>query len=140
MKAIQTAVLFGSLFIPAATFGSPGFASAQDASQQPAARTPDEVVNMLAARLNLTDDQKVKIQPIVADRQQKLAALRADASLRPMQKKRKLKGIFEDSDKKIKALLDQQQKQQYTLLEQQLRDQMRERRASRGGASSPDQE
>jgi len=98
-------------------------------------RTPEQVVNTLAAKLNLTDDQKAKIQPVIADRQQKLAALKSDSSMRPMQKKRKLKSIFEDSDKKIKAVLNDEQKKQYTELEQQMREQMKERMQNRGSSS-----
>jgi periplasmic protein CpxP/Spy len=111
MKAIQTAVLFASIFAPVVAFGSLGSGSTQESAQQPAgpsAGTPTEVVNTVAAKLNLTEDQKAKIQPIIADRQQKWAALRADTSLRPIEKKRKLKGIFEDSDQKIKARLNEQ--------------------------------
>lgn len=45
--------------------------------------------------------------------------------MRPMQKKRKLKSIFEDSDKKIKALLNDEQKRQYAQVEQEMRERMR---------------
>jgi hypothetical protein len=65
------AILFASIFAPAVAFGSAGSGSTQESAQQPAgpsARTPDEVVNTLAAKLNLTGDQQAKIQPIIADR------------------------------------------------------------------------
>lgn len=102
-------------------------------------RTPDEVVNTLATKLNLTDDQKQQIKPIIADRQQKLAALRSDTSMRPMKKLKKVRGIFHDSDQKIEAVLNDQQKQQYIQIEQQMKDQIRQRaqdRSSMGGMSS----
>ena len=119
-------------------------AAAQGQSRSPAASTtqppsPDEVVDALAAKLNLSDNQKTQITPIIADRQQKLQALRSDSSIRPMQKMGKMKGIFEDSDKKIKAVLTDQQKQQYVQMEQQMRQQMRERMQNRraSGGNSP---
>lgn len=95
-------------------------------------RTPDEVVNNLAAKLNLTDDQKNQIRPMIADRQQRMAALRSDTSMRPMQKMRTMRDIFQDSDKKIKTVLNDQQRQQYIQLEQQMRDQIRQRMQNRG--------
>jgi periplasmic protein CpxP/Spy len=83
---------------------------------------------VLGAKLHPSDDQKARIEPVIRDRQQKLAELRSDAS---MQKKRKLKSIFLDSDKKIKALLNDEQKKQYAQVEQEMRDQIRERMQNR---------
>ena len=113
--------------------------NAQD--QAPSATTgrqpmdPDQVVNMLAARLNLTEDQKTQIKPIIADRQQKLRDLREDTSSRPMQRMRKAKKIVEDSDKKIEPILNDQQKQQYAQIEQQMRQQARARMQNRGSGN-----
>lgn len=113
--------------------------SAQD--QSPAATTgrqpmdPDEVVDMLAAKLNLTEDQKAGIKPIIADRQQKLRDLREDTSSRPMQRMRKAKKIVEDSDKKIEPILNDQQKQQYAQIKEQMRQQARTRMQNRGAGN-----
>jgi hypothetical protein len=109
------------------------------ASQEQAARkapTPDEVVAMLDSKLSLSDDQKAKITPIIADRQQQIRALAADQSMRRFQKARKMKSIFEESDNKIKALLNDQQKQQYSQIEQQMREQAKERRQERASNTS----
>jgi periplasmic protein CpxP/Spy len=96
--------------------------------------TPEQVVEKLDQKLSLTDDQKAKIMPIIADRQQKIKALAADDSGRRFKKARKMKSIFSESDEKIKAVLTDEQKQKYTEMEQQMRDQakqrMQERRAS----------
>jgi hypothetical protein len=98
---------------------------------QPAAampeRTPEAIVNRLGARLNLSADQKAQLLPIIAERQQMLAAIRADTSARPYVKSRKAKAAFEDSDKKINALLDEHQRQQYLELEKQMRQEMKQR-------------
>ena len=51
--------------------------------------------------------------PVIADRQQKLLAVKGDTSMRPLVKMRRMKEIFEDSDKKINAIPNDQQKQQY---------------------------
>ena len=93
---------------------------------------PDGVVDMLAAKLNLTEDQKTQIKPIIADRQQKLRDLREDTSSRRMQRMRKAKKIIEDSDKKIEPILNDQQKQQYAQIKEQMRQQARARMQNRG--------
>jgi protein CpxP len=96
--------------------------------QQPP--SPDEMAELLAKKLNLSDDQKAQISPIIAERQQSLRGLRADTSMRPRQKRRKVKSIFEDSDKKINAMLNEDQRKEYAELEQQMRAQMKERMQS----------
>jgi len=90
-------------------------------------RTPEAIVNRLGARLNLSADQKAQLLPIIAERQQKLAAIRADTAARPYVKSRKAKAAFEESDKKINAVLDEPQKQQYLELEKQMRLEMKQR-------------
>jgi periplasmic protein CpxP/Spy len=89
--------------------------------------TPEQVVNALATKLNLTDDQKAQITPIVAERQQELRELASDTSMKRRKKRREMKSVFSDSDKKIEALLNDQQKQQYQQIEQQMREQAKER-------------
>jgi hypothetical protein len=82
MKAIQTAVLLASIFAPAVSFGSLGSGSTQESAQQPAgpsARTPAEVVNMLAAKLNLTENQKIKA---LLNEQQKQRYTRLEQQMR----------------------------------------------------------
>lgn len=134
MKQICTVIVLGILMSPGLSIT---IANAQDQTSSSSqgtmqSRSPDEVVNSLATKLNLTDDQKSQIKPIIADRQQQIAAMKSDTSMRPRQKMRKMKSIFEESDKKIEAILNDQQKQQYIAMEQQMRDQMRQRMQNRG--------
>lgn len=139
MKRIHTLLAIGILLTSGPVVLS---AAAQDQTSTSSTfqmRTPDEVVNTLATKLNLTDDQKSQIKPIIADRQQQLAALKADTSMRPRKKLRKLKGIFNDSSKKIEAVLNDQQKQQYAQLEQQMREQVRERIQNRAAMNGDSQ-
>jgi hypothetical protein len=111
----------------------------QDTSQVPektASPTPDEVVSILDSKLSLSDDQKTKITPIVADRQQKIKALKADTSLRPMQRMRKAKEILSDSDKKINTVLTPDQQKKYAEVEQQMQEQMKQRMQQRKSGAS----
>src|SRR5262245_49816783 len=84
---------------------------------------PDQVVSMLASKLALSEAQQSQIKPIIADRQQKISALRADTSLRRGKRLRQMKGVMDDSDRKIKAILSEQQQAQYAQLEKQMREQ-----------------
>src|SRR5215475_3717354 len=98
------------------------------AQEQKAWPTPDEVVAKMSTKLSLTDDQKTKIKPIIADRQEKLKALAADTSTPRLQKARKMKTIFDDSDTKINALLTDDQKKKYAEMSEEMRQEDRERR------------
>lgn len=93
--------------------------------------SPDKVVERLAAKLNLTEDQKQQLLPIITERQQKMKALRSDDSMRRRAKRREAKDIMEESDKKINAILNDQQKEQYAQLKKEMREEMKERRHGR---------
>src|SRR4051794_5531094 len=66
---------------------------------------PQQRVNMLAKRLNLTDDQKTKVQSIFADMQQQSQGIRQDSSLSREDKMAKMKALREDADGKINGVL-----------------------------------
>ena len=99
-----------------------------DSTAHKAPPTPDQVVAMMDSKLSLTADQKTKITPIIADRQSQMKALGADTSMNRMDKARKMKSIFDDSDAKINALLTDEQKPKYAAMQQQMREQMMQRR------------
>lgn len=130
--------LFSLICLLALIAASSRGAGAQDDSQQsPTARhwpTPEEVVARMDQKLSLSDDQKAKISPIIADRQDKMKAL-AESSGRRRAKRREMQSIILDSDKKIEALLTDDQKKKYEQMEQERREQAREHRAERQGDS-----
>ena len=105
-----------------------GQEAAPGAKQMP---SPDEVVDRLGSKLNLSEDEKAQIKPIIVDRREKLAALQSDGSMRRRKKAREMKSIVEASDKKINALLNDDQKKQYAEIEQQMREQMKARMQNR---------
>src|SRR5277367_625143 len=72
--------------------------SAAVASAAAAFPTPDAVVNILANKLALTDEQKNTIAPIIADRQTQMKALLTDSSSRPLQRRRQMRQLMSDSD------------------------------------------
>lgn len=96
--------------------------------------TPEEAVTRMSGKLNLTDDQKTKITPIVAARQTQMRALMADTSGRRMQKARKAKSIMSDSDKKIETILTSDQKKIYAEMKEQMKEQLQARRQQNAGS------
>jgi periplasmic protein CpxP/Spy len=120
-------LMTGSTLIPAQA-QSPDYASSPISAIDTPGRSASDVVDMLAKKLSLTDDQKVKILPIIADRRQKIQDVRNDSTLRPRQRMRQVKGILADSDKTINALLTPEQQSTYAQLEQEMKAQAKARR------------
>ena len=100
--------------------------------------TPEEAVARMSNKLNLSEDQKARITPIIADRQTQMRALMADSSGRRLQKARKAKSIMSDSDKKIEAVLTKDQKKTYEEMKEERRETMRSRMQQRND-SNPQQ-
>ncbi len=89
----------------------------------------------MGQRLNLTDDQKAQILPIITDRQQKMQELRSQNSGNRRAMHKQMRTIRHDSDKKIEAILTDQQRKQYAEMKKQMRDRAKQRR-NRGGQPS----
>ena len=97
--------------------------------------SPEEAVARMSSKLNLSDDQKTKITPIIADRQSQMRALMADTSGERLQKARKVKSIMSDSDKKIEAVLTKDQKKTYEEMKEERGEEMRSRMQQRNGGN-----
>ncbi|MDE1176626.1 MAG: hypothetical protein PW789_08455 [Edaphobacter sp.] len=109
----------------------PTFLMAAPFAYQAADQTPpppEKVVEMMSSKLSLSDDQKTQITPIIADRQQKMMALKGDTSMRKMKKAREAKSIMDDSDKKIEAVLNDDQKKKYAEIKEEMKEKMKEQR------------
>lgn len=97
---------------------------------------PNRQVKMLSKRLNLTADQQNQILPILTNRQQQVAALRADNTVSAQDRRAKMRAIREDSDTQIRALLNDNQKQAYDQMLQHQRDRMQQRRGQASKAQA----
>jgi protein CpxP len=106
---------------------APGQTAPADAPIRGGMRTSTQVVAQMDSRLKLSDDQKAKITPIIAARQDQIRAVMTDSSSGRFQKARKMKSIMSDSDKKIESLLTSDQQAGYRQFEQERRDEMRSR-------------
>ena len=111
---------------PELALAGPGAYQSGGEAQTPP--SPEQVVAMMSKKLSLTDDQKTQITPIIAERQQKMAALKANPPARKMHAAREAKSIMGDSDKKIEAVLNDQQKQQYAQMKEEMKEKAKEKK------------
>ncbi len=86
------------------------------------AANPQRQAKRMAKKLNLSPDQQSKLEPILADRDQQMQAVRADASMSAPDRHAKVKSIRQDTNGKIEAVLNDQQKQQYEQMKQNRRE------------------
>lgn len=73
----------------------------------------DEHLQMLSQKLNLTDEQKAKIKPLIEEHLQQRQAIMKDESLTPEQKHSKMQASMDAAHSKIEALLNDDQKKQF---------------------------
>jgi periplasmic protein CpxP/Spy len=99
---------------------STGLAVAQqtDAAPAPAAKihhhahNPQREAARLSKKLNLTSDQTAKLEPILADRDQKLAALKNDSTISPVVMQQQMRALHQQTRQQLTAILTPDQLQQ----------------------------
>ena len=74
--------------------------------------SPDAMLDHMSTELNLTDDQKTKIKPILEDQSKQMQQLRQDSSSSDQDRHAKMKQIHESTMSQVKPILnaDQQKK------------------------------
>jgi len=116
MKANKTmliaALAVGSLLVwsPALRAGDTNTPpSTPPAGAPPAGRPPGGGFERMAEQLNLTADQKPKVQSIMDTQRQKMLDLRNDTSLSPADRQAKRKIVAEEMAQQMKAVLTPEQ-------------------------------
>ena len=84
-------------------------ASAPPAGAPPAGQPSRTGFERMAEQLNLTADQKTKVQSIMDKERQKMLDLRNDTSLKPEDRQAKRKTVVEDTALQMKAVLTPEQ-------------------------------
>jgi periplasmic protein CpxP/Spy len=103
------------------------------------AMDPQKRVDMLAKRLNLTDDQKQKLLPILTEQQEKMKSIRDDSSLSRDDRFQKMRDLREETDNKINPILTDEQRQKYAEMQQKARERMQQRMHDHGnGGGAPE--
>ena len=87
--------------------------------------------------LNLTDEQKAKLQPIVADENKQMDALRSDTSLTTDQKIQKANQIREAASPKIRAVLTPEQLQKLAQLQEKAKQERENQSAPASDSQKP---
>lgn len=87
------------------------------------AMSADQHLQMLSEKLNLTEDQKAKIKPILEEHLKDRDAIMKDQSLSMDQKHEKIKASMDDSRAKIDPILNDQQKKQLDQMMQDMQNQ-----------------
>jgi periplasmic protein CpxP/Spy len=89
----------------------------------------DQHLQMLSEKLNLTDDQKAKVKPILQDQMQQMKAVREDSSLSEEQKRAKMKSVHESMHDQINAVLTPEQQEKF----KQMQDHMQKHKGMEEG-------
>ena len=87
--------------------------------------------------LNLTDEQKAKLQPIIADENKQMDAVRSDTSLTTDQKIQKANQIRSDASPKIRAVLTPEQLQKLAQLQEKAKQQRENQNAPPSDSQKP---
>ena len=103
------ALVAGSLFTGASALQAQDTNSAPPAADSPKPVRARPGFDMIAKQLNLTDDQKPKVKPIVDDMMSKMREVRSDQSLSQQDKRAKMKEIRDTAGTKLKEILTPEQ-------------------------------
>jgi Spy/CpxP family protein refolding chaperone len=96
-------------------------------------------MQMLAKKLNLTDDQKEQFRKIHQDTMQQAKSIRSDNSLSDEQKHERLQQLHKQAHQQMFAVLTPEQKDQLKQMREERRKQMQEKKdqsSGRGDQSS----
>ena len=97
--------------------GGLAFAQQQDPAPAPATkhhhtRDPQRQAAKISKKLNLSADQTAKLEPILADRNSKIAALKNDTTISPVVMKQQMRAIHQQTRQQLAAILTPDQLQQ----------------------------
>jgi Spy/CpxP family protein refolding chaperone len=97
--------------------GTLAFAQEQPAQTAPSANhqrthNPQREAAKIGKKLNLSPDQTAKLEPILADRDIKIAALNNDTTISPLVKKQQMKAIHQQTRQQFATVLTPEQLQQ----------------------------
>ena len=104
----------------------------QDTAQSnvPGQESADSKLQQISQQLNLSEDQKTKLKPILQDEVDQLKALKSDTSATSQDKLQKAKEIRASHKQQIDAILTPEQKEKWQQMKQQAIDQMKQNSTS----------
>lgn len=81
-----------------------------------------DALTQISTELNLTDEQKEKIKPILQSEFSQLKTVRDDTSMSPDQKKAKAKEIHDSASTQISSILTPEQQQKWQSMKERARE------------------
>ena len=121
MKIIHRPLVAALLLSSALCLSSASSHAAEKTNDTTQAERFRERLQEISQALNLTDDQKEKIKPIIQAELIKIKALRSDTSLTHSQKAERLKAIREENAPQIKAILTPEQLEKWQKIREEFR-------------------
>ncbi|HZU43125.1 MAG TPA: hypothetical protein VE994_10665 [Terriglobales bacterium] len=94
---------------------------------------PQQQLDHLSKQLNLNDDQKQKVKPLLDQQAEQMQSLRQDTSLSQQDRRAKFQEIHQSTMSQIRSLLDEKQQKKFDKMMQK----QEERRAHRMGEGGP---
>ncbi len=91
--------------------------------------SPEQRLERLSTMLNLTDDQKAKIKPVLEEQSTAMQNLRKDTSMSPQDRHNKMREIHDNTSSQIRAVLTSEQQAKL--------DSMKKQGYGRGRGMSP---
>ncbi len=140
-SAIARGVFGATLGIFLAWSAALAYQNAGAQTQGPGKRSPEEMMNrrmnMLSKRLNLTDDQKGKIKPLLENELKQAQELRQDTSLSRPQKRAKFLELRKSTNSQIRALLNTDQQKKFDEWQEQMQQGRGRWHRKSGGGNPP---
>jgi periplasmic protein CpxP/Spy len=100
---------------------------------------PQAQLDHMSKELNLTDDQKAKIQPILEDTQKQMEGVRNDSSLSQQDRMTKVREIHQNAMSQVEPILTAEQRTKLEKMQQNRREHMGARRRGNKGAAPQSQ-
>jgi protein CpxP len=104
---LYAAVVFAVLMGGSAVYGQ------DQGGGQKQPMTAEQRLQKMTKQLNLTDEQKQQIMPILENEQKEMQAVRQDSSLSRSDRMSKMQQLRQDTSSQIKPVLNQDQQQKY---------------------------
>lgn len=98
---------------------------------------PGERLRYMARKLQLTEEQKGQIKPILQDEFKQMKALREDTSLSREQKREKMQDIHNAAYEKIKPILTPEQQKKHDEMRRKAMEQREDMRKKKGAEPPP---
>lgn len=124
------------VFTIAALFAVSGMAQEKKKGRS-AEQRAEKITNKMKEKLNLTDEQVVKIKAINLEAAQQKDTLKAEAKA---ERKEKVKAIETDRDTKIRAVLTEEQKAEYEKMKEKGKEKIKKHRKDKKAEATEEED